>query len=261
MAQDHTLMASRFELKYIIPNRVALKVRAFIQQYLEVDEFGVGKPNLSYPVHSLYLDSDDWEIHRRTVNGDRNRYKLRLRYYNENPKTPIFFEVKRRNKDIIIKNRGAVTRQAAPKILAGYLPSREDMKSPDRVEEYVAIEEFLRLMMDVNAKPKMHVAYDREAYVNNHNNEVRVTMDRNVRGMLREDGRLLATMEEPYVCTTDEVILELKFTGRFPHWYRDLVQYFDCFQTGAAKYVESTFMHHGKKQGLHPKDMIRNMLL
>ena len=40
MAQDHTLMASRFELKYIIPERVALQVRAFIQQHLEVDEFG-----------------------------------------------------------------------------------------------------------------------------------------------------------------------------------------------------------------------------
>ena len=84
-------MASRFELKYLIPERVALQVRAFVQQHLEVDEFGVGKADFSYPVHSLYLDSDDWEIHRRTVNGDKNRFKLRIRYYNENPRTPVFF--------------------------------------------------------------------------------------------------------------------------------------------------------------------------
>ena len=261
MAQDHTLMSSRFELKYIIPERVALQVRTFIQQHLEADEFGLGKPNLSYPVHSLYLDSDDWEIHRRTVNGDKNRYKLRLRYYNESPGTPIFFEVKRRMKDIIMKQRGAVTRDSVPKILAGHLPERADLKSPDSIEECMAIEGFLRLMLDVNARPKMHVAYDREAYVNSHNNEVRVTLDRNVRGVLREDGKLLATMADPYVCTTDEVILELKFTGRFPHWYRELVQRFDCFQTGAAKYVESTFIHHGKRQGVHPRDMIRNMVM
>ena len=261
MAQDHTLMSSRFELKYIIPNRTALQVRAFIQQHLEVDEFGVGKPNLSYPVHSLYLDSDSWEIHRRTVNGDKNRYKLRLRYYNESPKTPIFFEIKRRMKDIIMKQRGAVKRDSVPKILAGHLPERSDMKAPDSIEDFMAIEGFLRLMLDVNARPKMHVAYDREAYVHSHNNEVRVTLDRNVRGVMREDGKLLATMVDPYICTTDEVILELKFTGRFPHWYRELVQSFDCFQTGAAKYVESTFMHHGNKQGTHPRDMIRNMVL
>ena len=60
---------------------------------------------------------------------------------------------------------------------------------------------------------------------------------------------------------TDEVILELKFTGRFPRWYRELVQRFDCFQTGAAKYVESSFIHHGRGQGVHPRDMIRNMIL
>lgn len=260
MAQDHTLMSSRFELKYLIPERTALQVRTFVQQYLEVDEFGVGQPNLSYPVHSLYLDSDDWEIHRRTVNGDKNRYKLRVRYYNESPKVPVFFEIKRRMKDVILKQRGAVKRAAAPKILAGYLPEPGDMKS-DTPEDHAAIEEFLRLMMDVRARPQMHVAYDREAYVNNFNNEVRITMDRNVRGYPRPGGELLCDIPEPYRATPDDmVILELKFTGRFPHWYRDLVQHFDCFQTGAAKYVETTFMHHGKRQGLHPKEIIRNMV-
>ena len=78
MGQDHTLMASRFELKYLIPNSVALRVRDFIQQHLDIDEYGVGQPNFSYPVHSLYLDSDDWKIYWRTINGDKNRYKLRL---------------------------------------------------------------------------------------------------------------------------------------------------------------------------------------
>jgi hypothetical protein len=244
MAQDHTLMASRFELKYLLPEKVALQVRAFVQQYLEVDEFGVGKSDFSYPVHSLYLDSDDWEIHRRTVNGDKNRFKLRVRYYNENPRTPVFFEIKRRMKDVIIKQRGAVKRSAAAKILAGHLPESGDMKS-GAMEDIVAIEQFVKLMSSVNAKPKMHVAYDREAYVNNFNNEVRITMDRNVRGCFRPKGELVVDMDDPLVATTDMVILELKFTGRYPHWYRDLVQRFNCFQTGAAKYVETTFMEHG----------------
>src|SRR6185295_12062691 len=98
MAQDHTLMASRLELKYLIPNRVAWKVRDFIQQHLELDEFGVGKPNLSYPIHSLYLDSDDWKIFWQGNNGNKNRFKLRIRYYNDSPKTPVFWEIKRRMK-------------------------------------------------------------------------------------------------------------------------------------------------------------------
>ncbi len=50
MSQDHTVMESRYELKYIISNAVALKVRDFAQQHLELDEYGLNQPNLSYPV-------------------------------------------------------------------------------------------------------------------------------------------------------------------------------------------------------------------
>ena len=32
-------------------------------------------------------------------------------------------------------------------------------------------------------------------------------------------------------------IAELKFTDRFPGWFNDLVQTFDCVLTGAAKYA------------------------
>lgn len=34
------------------------------------------------------------------------------------------------------------------------------------------------------------------------------------------------------------VILELKFTDRFPDWFRDLVEHFELFQCGAAKYCD-----------------------
>ena len=33
------------------------------------------------------------------------------------------------------------------------------------------------------------------------------------------------------------VILELKYTDRFPNWFRELVRMADTMQTGAAKYV------------------------
>ena len=102
------MQESRFELKYLIQESTAERVRDFVRCYLNMDENSVGKPDYSYPVHSLYLDSDSLEIYWRTVNGDKNRFKLRLRFYSDHPDTPIFFEVKRRMKDIILKQRGAV---------------------------------------------------------------------------------------------------------------------------------------------------------
>jgi hypothetical protein len=258
MSQDHTLMASRFELKYLIPNEIALRVRDFVQQHLDLDEYGIGQPNVSYPVHSLYLDSDDWKIYWRTVNGDKNRYKLRIRYYTDHPSVPVFFEIKRRMKDVILKERCGVKREALQHILGGHFPPPELIvtRSP---EEHHALDEFMRLMLNLNAQPKMHVAYLREAYVSSFNNEFRITMDRQVRVQPRFEGVLTTKMENPFICTDDIVILELKFTGRFPNWYRDLVQVFHCFQCGAAKFVEGTMMYAGRH--LHANDVIRNMVL
>jgi hypothetical protein len=266
MAQDHTLMASRYELKYLIPNSLALRIRGFVQQHLELDEFGVGMPNLSYPIHSLYLDSDNWEIYRRSLNGDKNRFKLRIRYYNESPKTPVFWEIKRRMKDVILKQRCAVRRSAAQAVVWGQLPAPADMIMPNDPSELKAIHEFFKLQHDLGAGPRMDVAYDREAYVSATNNEFRVTFDRHVRVQPRPDGLLTTKLPDPFICTgpgttdpDDVVIFELKFTERFPNWYRDLVRSFNLTQTGAAKFVEGTLMYAGRN--LHARDVIRNMVL
>lgn len=258
MSQDHTLMASRYELKYLISSELALQVRDFVRQYLELDEYSVGQPNDSYPIHSVYLDSDDWKIYQRTINGDKNRFKLRIRYYTENRKVPIFFEIKRRMKDVILKQRAGVRADAVQELLNGQMPLPEQLINPCP-EDFQAIQDFQRLMLELNAKPKMQVSYDREAYVNNFNNEVRLTLDRNVRGVPRDVWIHTTQTDGAFICTKDVVILELKFTHRFPIWYRDLVETFNLPQCGAAKYVESTSLYQGRNR---PEiDIIRGLVL
>src|SRR3954470_18254501 len=163
MARDR-MQQSRFELKYLVREDVAEKVRDFVTCYLNLDEYGVGRPNYSYPVHSLYLDNDDLEIYWRTVNGDKNRYKLRLRYYSDKPGTPVFFEIKRRMKDVIMKQRGGVRQEAVPLILTGHLPEDKHMITKDP-GSLVAVQRFQGLMQELQAKPKSHIFYQREAYV------------------------------------------------------------------------------------------------
>ena len=265
MAQDHTLMASRYELKYLIPQRVAVQIRSFVRQYLELDEFGGGPPDYAYSIHSLYLDTEDLKIYWRTVNGDKNRYKLRIRYYDESDQTPVFWEVKRRMKDIILKQRCGIWRSAAHQVMAGQLPAPLEMMAPHNPADVKAIQDFFHLQYNLGAVAKMHVAYEREAYVNGHNNEVRVTFDRHVRVTTRFENTLTTQMKKPFICTgtgenpEDVVILELKYSGRFPNWYQELVETFNLMQTGAAKYAEGTTMYAGRS--LAPVDVIRNMIL
>ena len=236
MAVDK-LQASRFELKYIISEETALLIRDYVASYLELDEYGVGKPNYSYPVHSLYLDSDSLKLYWDTINGNKNRFKLRVRFYNNNPETPVFFEIKRRMNNCILKKRGAVRREAVPLLLAGHMPEPSFLVSKEPKYMF-AVQSFCQLMQEINAKPKVHIAYLREAYVPHDDNSCRLTMDRDVRSEPELELRLNTRMQRPIQVWGKDIVLELKFTDRFPDWFRDLVHVFNLTQCGAAKYVD-----------------------
>src|SRR6266567_7699746 len=236
MAEDK-MQQQRFELKYIIKEDVALAVRDFVSGYLEIDEYGATLPNFSYPVHSLYLDSDDLHLYQTTINGDKNRFKLRLRFYDNRSEAPIFFEIKRRMNNVIAKQRGGVRRDAVDWVLAGHLPEPAYLVSRDP-RQLVALQSFCRLMHNIHAKPKAHIAYLREAWISPRDNSVRVTIDREVKCEPEPVAQLNTVMDNPVFVFNKEVILELKFTDRFPDWFKDLVRVFGLMQCGAAKYVE-----------------------
>ena len=83
---------------------------------------------------------------------------------------------------------------------------------------------------------KLHVPYIREAYENPDHNDVRVTFDRRVESQPQNHDNLVARSPRPHSVFGSTVIFELKFTARYPRWFRDLVRMFDCVQEGAAKY-------------------------
>ncbi|MDX1953060.1 MAG: polyphosphate polymerase domain-containing protein [Verrucomicrobiota bacterium] len=231
------LQLQRFELKYIIPEETALAIRSFVGSYLEIDEFGATLPNLSYPVHSLYLDSDDLSTYRSTINGDKNRYKLRLRFYDNRPEAPVFFEIKRRVNNTISKQRGGVRRDCVDSLLAGQLPGPQHLISKDP-KQLLAIQNFCRLMMDIRATPKAHIFYYREAWISRLDNSVRVTMDRHVACDPEPTSRLSTELVNPVKVFGNKVVLELKFTNRFPDWFKELTRVFGLMQCGAAKYAD-----------------------
>jgi len=236
MAEDK-MQQQRFELKYIINQEVARAARDFVSSYLEIDEYGATLPNLSYPVHSLYLDSEDLRLYQGTLNADKNRFKLRLRFYDERAGAPIYFEIKRRMNNIIAKQRGGVRRDAVAWLLAGHLPEPAHLVSRDP-RQLIGLQNFCKLMHDIRARPKAHIAYLREAWISPQDNSVRVTMDREVRCEPEPLAHLTTRMDNPVMAFGNEVILELKFTDRFPDWFRQLVRVFGLMQCGAAKYVE-----------------------
>src|SRR5262249_31145107 len=124
-----------------------------------------------------------------------------------------------------------------PLLLGGHLPQSEHLvsKAPNQL---VALQRFCDLAQQIRAKPRVHIFYMREAYVSD-DDQVRITMDRKVYGDANLSYAIKTEMTNPCLSFKNEVILELKFTNRFPDWFRELVRVFGVMQCGAAKYVEA----------------------
>ena len=231
------LQLQRFELKYLIPAAVAPPVRDFVSGYLTLDEHGAGWPEGAYPVHSLYLDSAGLQLYWHTINGNKNRFKLRLRFYSDQPGEPFYFEIKRRVNAAISKQRAPVRREAVTALLSGRRPEESDLVFPEP-KSLAALERFHELMTRFRARPVAHVAYRREGWLSPEDNSVRVTLDREVRFEPELAARLDTEMSRPLSVFGQQFVLEIKFTGRFPDWLKELVRVFNLTAGSAAKYAD-----------------------
>lgn len=235
MAQDHRLQQQRFELKYQITARQAHPIREFVSSFLEPDDYSACQADLSYHIHNLYLDSDALDTHHSTINGDKNRFKLRLRYYDAQEQSPVFFEIKQRANDCILKQRCGVRRSAVARLLSGQMPERHELLSREP-RHLGALQRFVELQSRLAAGPKLHNHYRREAWVSPHDNSIRVTFDRRIMVEPCFHGRLLVGMHQPTQIYPEIIVFELKFTGRYPNWFETLVERFDLMRSTTSKY-------------------------
>lgn len=246
MAFQHRMQAERRELKYIVSEAVAAGVADFIRSYLVPDEYADPKNCNSYWIHSLYLDNDQYKLARDTLDGVKNRFKLRIRFYDFVETHPVFFEIKSRVNEVILKERAAVHRRSVLKLVRGHFPERSDLVKCDP-KSLQTLHRFCMLKDAIQADGKAYVTYLREAYVSAHDDNIRVTFDRRLsagpyNNSLRWDP--LAPFCEANTNSRTSldphdwgVVLELKFTDRFPHWMRDLTHTFNLDRSAMAKYV------------------------
>jgi hypothetical protein len=231
------LQTNRYELKYIIDEPRAHEIHRFVRMYLEPDHHTQSHEGRGYAVHSLYLDSPGFLTCAATLQGIKNRFKLRLRFYDEEPDSPVFCEIKRRVNMIILKKRAAVWRSAIPDLLAGAMPD-PSMLCIDNYRNQDALMRFCELRDMIGAQPAAYTSYWREGYETADGNAVRVTFDRELRGGIFHGSLSVADLESWAEPEVGGVVLELKFTDRFPQWMHTLAEMFNLERTSMPKYVK-----------------------
>lgn len=226
----------RHEIKYLISEARAAAIVQYIRPYLEPDRYSKLQRGGSYPIASLYLDSDNLRLCRESLTGQKNRFKLRIRSYTDEPDYPRFFEIKRRVNNVIIKSRARVMERDVPTLLAG-LP----LPPQDYTTDEEALNQFQLYMRSIGAKPVVLVRYMRQAFEGHSETRVRVTFDRELYYNVTSapQVRLGGSGWQQNSVTMGGVILEIKFTDRYPAWLSQMVQYLDLRQDSISKYATS----------------------
>jgi hypothetical protein len=230
---DRTLWC-RYEMKYVISESKAAAIVQFIEPYLKLDRYCRVQPRGSYPIVSLYLDSDDLQLCKESLRGLLQRFKLRIRSYSDDLNYPRFFEIKRRANTVIIKSRARIMPNDVSVLLSGqYIPPLQNHQT-----EVDTIKQFQLYMKSIGARPKILIRYMRQAYEGEGENRVRVTFDRQLVYKVSNDPEI-SFNGQGWQHNLSGVILEIKFTGRYPAWLGRMVQYFDLQHWSMSKYVTS----------------------
>ena len=230
------MLACRYELKYLISEAKTAAVKRYLAPFLEYDRYSKLQRGGMYPIVSLYLDSPGMQLCQETMFGLKNRFKLRIRSYTDEPEYPRFFEIKRRINRVILKSRARVTDKDVPLLLAGRsLPPQgysTDMNALNQFQLYVA---------SINAGPRVLIRYTREAFENTSENRVRVTFDRDLCYKItnKPEVRLGGPGWQRNTLTDGCSVLEIKFTGTYPKWLSRMAALFNLQARSVSKFATS----------------------
>lgn len=222
MADIYTF--KRIEKKYRITKAEKDALIARISEHLIPD------PHKNSTVCSLYLDTPNFLLIRNSIEAKTYKEKLRLRSYGtptENSR--VFLEIKKKFMGVVYKRRIATTLKKAQ----DYLENGAKPESSQIMNEI----DYAMSFYD-KPKPKMLVAYEREAYYIKNMPNLRLTFDSNVR--YRSDRLDLAKGDDgKRIISNDEYILEVKTDGSMPIWLSHTLDELSILPSSFSKYGTS----------------------
>jgi hypothetical protein len=230
------MLACRYEMKYLIDEIRAAGILRYIRPFLQPDRYSKLQRGGMYPIVSLYLDAPDLQLCRESLTGVKNRFKLRIRSYTDEPEYPRFLEIKRRINQVIMKSRARVTDQDVPILLQG-----RSLPPQGYTTDEAAMGQFQFYVASIRAGPIVLIRYLRQAFEGTSEDRVRVTFDRELCYKVTDEPqvRLGGSGWRYHTLTTGHTILEIKFTGCYPIWLTRLVREFDLEVMPVSKYATS----------------------
>ena len=214
----------RKEIKFLINREQHDRLLKLFRGIMCEDEYGLST------ICNIYLDTEDFDLIRRSIDRPVYKEKLRLRSYG----TPgngdrVFLEIKKKYKGIVYKRRASMTLWEAKQYL-------EKGERPEKKKEQI-FNELDYCIMHYHPVPKLYLAYDRTAYYCqlDEYKDVRITFDSGIR--FRQDDIKLEDGDRGEKLLPDDMyIMEIKIPGAMPLWLLDMLTEVKAERVSFSKY-------------------------
>lgn len=218
----HQLVFKRREIKFLLGAEQREALEEVLSARMVPDEHGPST------VRNVYYDTPTALLARRSAEHPAYKEKIRTRCYGApHPFDPVFVELKKKCDGIVYKRRCSLPAADAAELLAG---RGRPISQIERELDWTC-----RRYEGLRATA--YLAYDRVAYFDRDDRDLRVTFDENVRARW-EDVRLFGPDTGARVLGEGLSILEVKTSQAMPIW---LVRYLEGI--GARK---SSFSKYGR---------------
>lgn len=228
----------RREIKFLLDPDQCRAVEEALAQYMVPDAYGPST------VCSLYYDTPDYRLIRRSLEHPVYKEKLRLRCYGiATDEADVFLELKKKYKGVVYKRRVKVTEPEAKAFMEGAGELRKQNQ----------ISRELRYTRDFygNLEPRVFLCYDRRAWYSPTDRGFRMTMDRNIR-FRTHDLTLTAGFQGEQILPPELTLLEVKAEGGVPLWLVHLLtrqkirkQSFSKYGTAYRQLLKKYLMKRG----------------
>jgi hypothetical protein len=220
----------RYEKKFLLTSEQFEQLLPIIREHMDQDPYCLeGEP---YLVRTIYLDTDDNEIIRRSLDKPKYKEKLRMRKYGplDSVSDSIYLEIKRKYKGIGNKRRVKLTiNEAIDLIEKGTIPARDDYYSMQ------ILNEIAYHLKQFHVLPSVFISYRRLAYNDSEDPKFRLTIDHELltrRVDLAFDKPLggLALLKPGYR------LMEVKIGKAMPLWFAKALSSHKIYLTSFSKY-------------------------
>lgn len=197
MGAGGTGVFARIEKKYPIPVDMIDVISQELRKYMHEDKYGLST------VSSLYYDTPSWQLIRTSIEKPLYKEKLRLRSYGvPDNGSEVFVEIKKKYSGIVYKRRISMPYKEAVAFLAKKTPA------PD-----VQIGREIAYALDFykNLRPAIMIIYERLAFFDNNDENLRLTFDTNMRYRMNDLNLSSGTQGKP-ILPYNRCIMEIKNT-------------------------------------------------